>query len=193
MRHVAWEGPDVALARGLATRRDAPAVRAGYFRLAIDGRLHHDAPTALPFTSVRHRIPGNQGLDSAGRPGRASTDQTADPREIPARRAAFHVHRDVPVLVGGHRCRPVFGGRGRPSHSGLAGDHQRCVVPPSIDRLRGAHRLLIGDNEPACGSRRGDDTISHRSERLARAINAVWQDPAIDARRRGPSSPAAGS
>jgi len=69
--HVAWDPGAWAVAQELSAIFDAPLVAPGVSRLVYDCNRPAQAQSAVPQKSEIYDIPGNFGLDAAGRLARA--------------------------------------------------------------------------------------------------------------------------
>jgi predicted N-formylglutamate amidohydrolase len=114
--HAAWDIGALDLARRLSRRLDAPLVAGGVSRLVYDCNRPPEARDAIPTRSEIHDIPGNAGLDDAGRMQRVS--QVYEP--FHATLAALLAARPDPrVLVTVHSFTPVYNGQTRDVELGL--------------------------------------------------------------------------
>lgn len=66
-RHIGWDIGAGAVARGISAALDAPLVLQRYSRLVIDCNRPGAAPDCIPERSDGTPVPGNRGLDPAGR------------------------------------------------------------------------------------------------------------------------------
>ena len=170
-RHIAWDIGAGALAVALGRRLAVAVVSCGYSRLVIDCNRRLDDPTSIVEVSDGDRIPGNLGLDAAGRGARAreifEPYHAALAAELDAAAATFGP--DVaPALVAIHSFTDVFGGRARPWHCGILWDRDPRLAVPLLAALRGEPGLVVGDNEPYSGRHPADYTVDHHGERLGR-------------------------
>lgn len=163
-RHVACDIGAEGLTRALSARFDAPAVLAGYSRLVIDLNRHPDDPTAFVRVSDGIAIPGNLGLDAAGR--QARIDALFKPYHDAIDRCLDQLEHSgqVPALVSVHTCSPVFNRVVRPWHMGIMWDRDPRLAVPLINALQAIDGLCVGDNEPYSGQHPADYTVDTHGE-----------------------------
>ena len=161
--HIGWDPGAAAVALLLAARFDAPLVRSGYSRLAIDCNRDPDDPTSIMEESDGVAVPGNSGLDAAARdwrrdvlfePYHAAIEGMLD--GCRALRAFVSVHSFTPQLAGGDP---------RPWHVGTFWNESKGLARPFMAALA-QPGVIVGDNLPYSGrSRRGYTTRRHAESR----------------------------
>ncbi len=161
--HIGWDPGAAAVAGLLAARFDAPLVRSGYSRLAIDCNRDPEDPTSILEESDGVPVPGNRGLDAAARawrrdalfePYHAAIEEMLDGCLAP--RAFVSVHSFTPQLAGGDL---------RPWHVGTFWNESEALARPFMAALA-EPGVLVGDNLPYSGrSRRGYTTRRHAEPR----------------------------
>ena len=161
--HIGWDPGAGAVFALLAARFDAPAVRSGYSRLAIDCNRDPDDPTSILEESDGVPVPGNRGLDAAARawrrealfePYHAAIEAILD--GCRALRAFVSVHSFTPRLAGGSP---------RPWQVGTFWNRSEALARPFMAALA-EPGVLVGDNLPYSGrSRRGYTTHRHAEPR----------------------------
>ena len=162
--HIGWDPGAAAVADLLAARFDAPAVRSGYSRLAIDCNRDPEDPTSILEESDGVAVPGNRGLDAAARawrrdalfePYHAAIEDMLDGCRAP--RAFVSVHSFTPQLAGGEP---------RPWHVGVFWNESEALARPFMAALTAEAGVVVGDNLPYSGrSRRGYTTRRHAEPR----------------------------
>lgn len=181
-RHIGWDIGAADVTRYLSDRLGAPAVLAGYSRLAIDCNRALGHPELILDESDHTPVPGNARLGAAQRQARidalfrpyhaAVDEQVARLRELCGA-------EEVPVVISIHSFTPVFDGIERPWQIGVLWNDDPRLAVPLIARLREDKDLVVGDNEPY--SARGDG-FGHTLERhgdeggLANALIEIRQD-----------------
>jgi predicted N-formylglutamate amidohydrolase len=120
--HIAWDPGALGLARGIATRLEAPLVAAEVSRLVYDINRAPNAPGAMTVRSETYDIPGNHGLRPQDRLRRTTLIyqpfHAALHGEI-ARRLAVG---ETPILVTVHSFTPVYFGKKRDVEFGVIHD-----------------------------------------------------------------------
>jgi predicted N-formylglutamate amidohydrolase len=164
-RHIAWDIGAAGLAAALAERLDAPLFTQTYSRLVCDCNRRTDVPAFIPEVGEATPIPGNVGLDEAGRRARTAAiwqpfhdaiEQALDGWSRAGRKVAF-------VTV--HSFTPVFLGRARPMQAGLLFNRDPRLARLVGARLRAAGDILVTDNEPYFMDDVNDYTVPHHGER----------------------------
>ena len=146
--HIGWDIGAAAVTRRLAALLDAPAILAGYSRLAIDCNRPAAAPDRIPAVSDSIRVPGNEGLDQAAVGVRVDDLFTPYHDAIRAALDRIEARGEVPLLVSVHSFTPrLANGEDRPWEIGICWDNDRRMADPMIERLRG-EGLRVGANEP---------------------------------------------
>ncbi|MGH8496940.1 MAG: N-formylglutamate amidohydrolase [Gammaproteobacteria bacterium] len=177
-RHIACDIGAGDLARGLATRLDAPAVLAGYSRLVVDCNRDLGDPTAFPAVSDGEGIPGNSGLSAEDKALRAQNFYWPYHHAIAQALARFRARDKVPAFISIHSFTPFLQQRNRPWHVGILWDQDPRMPLALMERLRQEPGLCVGDNEPYSGKLPADYTIDHHAEsaRLPNVSIEVRQD-----------------
>ncbi|MGH6762456.1 MAG: N-formylglutamate amidohydrolase [Phyllobacterium sp.] len=167
--HIAWDPGALGVSRAMSRLLDAPLVESCVSRLIIDCNRPLDAPDLIPPTSERTVIPGNAGLDEAGRQERIALSHDPYHRAIEAlvaERAAAGLPE--PMFVAVHSFTPVYQGKARPWHIGIIHDGDERLSGPVIAGLQGEKGLCVGINEPYSPA----DRVYYTLERHGRARNA---------------------
>ncbi len=151
-RHIGWDIGAGDVTRRLAALIDAPAVLAGYSRLAIDCNRSLATPASIPRVSDGNEIPGNRGIDDAAAKARAEAcfwpyHNAVD--DIIAR-VAERVS-GVPAVISMHSFTPAFQGFERPWHVSVLWDHDARFAKRLIAALAADPAICVGDNEPYSG------------------------------------------
>jgi len=180
-RHIGWDIGAADVTYRLSDRLGAPAVLAGYSRLAIDCNRSLDHSDLILAESDRTPVPGNAGLaaaqrqariDALFRPYHAAVDEQVD------RLRSLCRPGETPVVISIHSFTPVFVGIERPWHIGVLWNDDPRLPVPLIARLRQERDLRVGDNEPYSAR----DGFGHTLERhgdaggLANALIEIRQD-----------------
>ena len=144
--HIAWDIGAAAVADILSDRFDAPLVKSGYSRLAIDCNRNLTDETSIPEASDGVAIPGNRNLDGAEAAARAAQIMapyhTEIERLLDSKRAPpFH------AFVSVHSFTPVFGGRPRPWQVSALWNRDGRLALPFMAALA-ARDVTVGDNQP---------------------------------------------
>jgi len=180
-RHIGWDIGAADVTRHLSDRLGAPAVLAGYSRLAIDCNRSLDHPGLILAESDRTPVPGNAGLDAAQRQARidalfrpyhAAVDEQVDRlRELCAA-------GESPVVISIHSFTPVFDGIERPWQIGILWNDDPRLPVPLIQRLREDNELVVGDNEPYSAREGFGHTLERHGDKggLANALIEIRQD-----------------
>jgi len=147
-QHIGWDIGAAAVTRLLAAALDAPALLAGYSRLAIDCNRNLGDPTSIPAVSDGIAVPGNMGIDETERAQRV--DALFKPYHAAVETAldGFAARGVVPALLSIHSFTPVMDGIARPWHAGILWDKDPRIPVPLMAALRREAGLSIGDNEP---------------------------------------------
>ena len=194
-RHIAWDIGAGAVARGLAERLNAPALLAGYSRLAIDCNRAPDDPQSIPEKSDGTPIPANLGLGPADRQARVEALFLPYHAAIAADIDRLRRRGPVPVLFSVHSFTTSLNGQARPWDAGVLWNRDPRVAVPLIAALSADRSLCIGDNLPYSGrelayslNRHGgaaglpNCAIEIRQDRVADAPGvAEWIDRLADA------------
>lgn len=162
--HIGHDIGAEGLARGLAARLGAVLVLQRYSRLVVDCNRPHGAADLAPAVSDTVPVPGNAGLDAAGRARRIAAIHAPFHARIAAeldRRAAAG-----PVLVAVHSFTPALmaDGRARPWEIGFLAraDGLARALLGAVRRLRPGTVAAL--NEPYRITDRGDFTIPVHGE-----------------------------
>ena len=142
--HAAWDigARDVAVA--LAERLDAPLVAGTVSRLVYDLNRPPEAPDAVPAKSEVHEVPGNAGLDDAGRAARAKA--LHDPFHAELDRVIEG--RETAAIITIHSFTPVYRGVRREVELGFLyhSDARMAEAALAAERNCGMYRAAL--NEP---------------------------------------------
>jgi predicted N-formylglutamate amidohydrolase len=180
-RHIGWDIGAADVTRHLSDRLGAPAVLAGYSRLAIDCNRSLDHPGLILDESDRTPVPGNVGLDAAQRQARidalfrpyhgAVDEQVERLRELCAA-------EECPVVISIHSFTPVFDGVERPWQIGVLWNDDPRLPVPLMARLREDKDLTVGDNEPYSAREGFGHTLERHGDEggLANALIEIRQD-----------------
>jgi predicted N-formylglutamate amidohydrolase len=149
-RHIALDLGVQGLGEEVAARLDAVFVSQRFSRLVIDCNRDPREPRAILEASDGTAVPGNAGLDAAGREARvAAIHEPYQDRIAQAMRERRARAVKEPVLVALHSFTPVLGGRARPWQLGVLYDKGDTRLSQAmIARLRREADLVVGDNEP---------------------------------------------
>lgn len=165
-RHIAWDPGALPVAGMLAATLDAALVESCVSRLVVDCNRSLDAPDLVPETSETTVVPGNRGLDAAGRAARVAASHapfhTALGDLVAARLGAGRETRLVTI----HTYTPLYKGVARPWHVGIVHDADERLARPMIEalaRLDGG--VVVGDNQPYSPA----DRVYYTLERHARS------------------------
>ena len=146
--HIAWDIGAEALTRRLSKKLDAPAVLARHSRLLIDTNREVGDDTQILAKSDGVDIPGNQGLEMAGRLQRIKNfylpfHETAD--ALVASRLESH-----PCIIGVHTFTRVYGGIGRDLEIAVMW-HDDNRLATLFGKIFEAKGFKVGWNEPYSG------------------------------------------
>lgn len=176
--HIAWDVGAAGVARRVATALGADAVLARYSRLVVDLNRSLDDASAYPVISDGVLVPGNLGLDAAGKAVRAAALFEPYHEAIRALIDARLAAGEPPVVIAVHSFTPQVHGVARPWHVGVLWDRDPRVALPLLAALRRDRTLVVGDNEPYSGRHPADFTMDHHAEArgLAHASIEIRQD-----------------
>ncbi len=163
-QHIAWDIGAGELARGLSHALDAPAVLAGYSRLAVDCNRRPDDPEAFRERSDGWEIPGNNSLSEFEKRIRLACLFDPYHEAIAAMLAGFRARDVVPLVVSIHTFTASIGGVDRPWNVGVLWDKDEASAHRLIGDLRAVEDIVVGDNEPYSGKHPSDYTIDHHAE-----------------------------
>jgi predicted N-formylglutamate amidohydrolase len=164
-RHIAWDIGIGAVGERLSRLLDAAVVLQTYSRLVIDCNRDPNVASSIPVISETTEIPGNLGLDEAGRAARADAIFRPYHNAIAAaldRRAA---EARESVLVALHSFTPVFKGVSRPWQVAVLFNRDRRLAHSLAELLRAEGNLFVGENEPYAVSDLTDYTVPVHGER----------------------------
>ena len=182
LQHIAWDPGAAEVARGLATRIDAPLFLSGYSRLVIDLNRPLASPESIPEQSAGVPVSGNCGLTPQARDGRVAALFAPYHQAISdllERRAG-----QPTLLISIHSFTPVLGDERRPWPISVAYGRDRRLADllrPALE-LRGD--LLVGNNQPYGVDDEHDYTLPTHGE--GRGIPHAM----IELRQDGLSTPA---
>lgn len=148
-RHIAVDIGIEELGLSLAERLGSPFLRQVYSRLVIDCNRDPAHAGSVAPVSDGTVVPGNTGIDAAGR--QARIDEIFEPYQSAVsamldKRAAAGLET---VLVSLHSFTPRMNGSDRPWHLGVLHDgHQDGYCLAVLERLRRLGPYVVGDNEP---------------------------------------------
>jgi predicted N-formylglutamate amidohydrolase len=149
-RHIAWDIGVRALGERMAALLGATFVHQRFSRLVIDCNRDPRSPEAILALSDGTSVPGNVGLDEAGREGRRRAVHEPYHRRIASEITLRRRRGDVrPLIVALHSFTPTFAAERRPWHVGVLYD--RGDTRPSTAMLRLLREnddLTVGDNQP---------------------------------------------
>jgi predicted N-formylglutamate amidohydrolase len=148
-RHIGWDIGIATLGPMLAGTLDAVFIRQTYSRLVIDCNRDPDAPDAIPECSDGTEIPGNLGLDSAGRAARAESIHQPYQAAIGAEIARRDSAGMATILIALHSFTPIMAGAARPWQAGVL--HSPGTSDFALRLLATLRRdpgLTVGDNQP---------------------------------------------
>lgn len=145
--HIAWDPGAIGLARALSDRLDSPLVAATASRLVYDCNRPPDSPAACAERSELFEIPGNHGLDAAGRIARTETVYLPFQAALTRQLARMLARGQRPVLVTVHSFTPVWFGQKREVEFGIIHDTDPGFARALFEAARGLH-LLVALNQP---------------------------------------------
>ncbi len=145
--HIAWDIGAAAVADILSGRFDAPLVKSGYSRLAIDCNRNLADETSIPEMSDGVPIPGNRNLNGTEAAARAA--QIMLPYHAGIERL-LEGERDPPfhAFVSVHSFTPVFDGRRRPWQVSALWNRDGRLALPFMAALVARGDVTVGDNQP---------------------------------------------
>jgi predicted N-formylglutamate amidohydrolase len=145
-RHIAWDIGIGAVTRGLAAALDATAIMQTYSRLVIDCNRQPSATTAFPTVSEATSIPGNEGLDEAGKLARRRAIFDPYHHEI-AKRVEARAGRKL-LYVAMHSFTPVYLQVERGMHVAVLYNRNPRASHVLAALLRAEAGLVVGENDP---------------------------------------------
>lgn len=146
--HIAWDIGAAALATRLSETLDAPLVKSGYSRLAIDCNRPLHVPSSIPASTCGVTVPGNADLPEAERARRQEALFWPYHSAIAAALAEREQRGRASVIVSVHSFTPSLYGKDRPWHMGVMYGRDRRLADLFLAELRQSGRLVIGENEP---------------------------------------------
>ena len=143
-RHIAWDIGIAGVTRRLSAALDATAILQNYSRLVIDCNRQPHWASAFPEVSEATPIPGNVGLDEAGRAARRAA--IFDPYHGAIGRMIAARPRTVYVAM--HSFTPVFLEKARPMQVAVLYNRNPRLSKALADLLRAEGDLVVGENAP---------------------------------------------
>lgn len=143
-RHIAWDIGIAGVTRRLSAALDATAILQNYSRLVIDCNRQPHWASACPEVSEATPIPGNVGLDEAGRAARRAA--IFDPYHGAIGRMIAARPRTVYVAM--HSFTPVFLEKARPMQVAVLYNRNPRLSKALADLLRAEGDLVVGENAP---------------------------------------------
>jgi predicted N-formylglutamate amidohydrolase len=144
-RHIAWDIGIAGVTTHLARLLGAEAIFQTYSRLVVDCNRQPYVPSAFPVISEATRIPGNEGLDEAGRQARLAA--VFEPYHAAIRRL-IAARTEKPVYVAMHSFTPVYLGVARAVEVAVLYNRTPRLSHALADLLRAEGDLAVGENEP---------------------------------------------
>lgn len=158
-RHIGWDIGIWAVTRHLADTLDATAIGQAYSRLVIDCNRAPGWASAIPTVSESTEIPGNAGLDDAGRAERVAAIHAPYHDRLAAElQGRLGSGRPV-VFVAMHSFTPVYKGVSRPWHAGVLFTGADRLSRAMLGLLRAEPGLVVGENEPYALAASSDHTV----------------------------------
>ena len=146
--HVAWDPGAAEVACAMADRLDAPLFLQRFSRLVYDCNRPVFADSAVPAVSERYAIPGNDGLDPAGRTSRQAAIYLPFRDSV----AAFVRQRMAagrpPMIVTVHTFTPVFQRKRRTTELGVLHDADARLADAVLAVLARESDLTVRRNDP---------------------------------------------
>jgi predicted N-formylglutamate amidohydrolase len=142
--HAAWDPGALPVAETMALALGAPLVASRVSRLVYDCNRPPDAPDAMPVRSEVIEIPGNAGLDDAGRAARISSYY----RPFQAQLAATLGAKSDPAVVTVHSFTPVYHGAKRQVEIGRLHDHDSRLADAMLACADRHSRYRVERNAP---------------------------------------------
>ena len=163
-RHIGWDIGIAGTTGRLSARLDAHAIAQAYSRLVIDCNRPLHAPGSIVAASDGTEIPGNAGLDDAGRRQRADAIFAPYHARIEAALDERARLGRPTILVAMHSFTPTMNGSARPWHAGVLYQRDARFAHALLDALRAEGDLVVGDNEPYSVSDATDYAIPVHAE-----------------------------
>lgn len=143
-RHIAWDIGIAGVTRRLSAALDATAILQAYSRLVIDCNRQPHWASACPEISEATPIPGNIGLDEAGRAARRAAIFEPYHGAIGRMIAA----RPRTVYVAMHSFTPVYLDQARPMQVAVLYNRNPRLSKALASLLREEGGLVVGENAP---------------------------------------------
>ena len=150
-RHISWDIGAAEVTRLLASRLDAPAVLAGYSRLAIDLNRRLDHPTSIVTDSDGTAVPGNLNLSADDVQRRIDAIFHPYHRAVEETLAGIRQRGMAPAVLAIHSFTPEMDGIARPWQVSVLWNSDQRIPRPLIAALRAHDGLTVGDNQPYSG------------------------------------------
>jgi predicted N-formylglutamate amidohydrolase len=165
VRHVAWDIGIAGVGRLMADALDATLIAQNYSRLVIDCNRPLVSETSIPQISEQTPIPGNIGIDEAGKTARACEIFSPYHARIEAELERRQQTGDPVALIALHSFTPVFKGAKRPWHAGVLYNRDARFAHRLMALLNDEQGLFVGDNAPYFVTDASDYTIPVHAER----------------------------
>src|SRR5271169_6002807 len=177
-RHIAWDIGISGVGRLLADALDATLIQQNYSRLVIDCNRPLDAASSIPEISEYTAIPGNVGLSTESRAGRAREIFQPYHERIEAELDRRRQAGRAVALISLHSFTPVFKGTTRPWHAGVLYNRDPRFAHRLMSLLSADKDLFVGDNAPYTVTDASDYTIPVHAERrgLQHVLIEIRQD-----------------
>ena len=164
-RHIGWDIGIAGTTARLAAALDACAILQTYSRLVIDCNRPLHAHSSIAESSDGTAVPGNAGLDDAGRRQRAAEIFAPYHARIEAELDRRARECRPTVLVAMHSFTPSMNGHQRPWHAGVLYQRDARFAHALLQALRDEGDLVVGDNAPYSVSDATDYAIPVHAER----------------------------
>ena len=177
-RHIAYDIGVEDVTRKLASRLGAPAVMARFSRLLIDANRGEDDPTLIRQLYDGTVVQANYPMSAEERERRLERYYRPYHDAVGSMVASVASETGAaPFIVSIHSFTPSMQGRARPWHVGILWDSDDRAVKPLLGALARDPDLVVGDNEPYDGARRGDTMYRHAIVNgYAHALIEIRQD-----------------
>lgn len=160
-RHIAWDIGIAGVTRRLSEALDATAVMQTYSRLVVDCNRQPYVASAFPLVSESTPVPGNEGLDEAGKAARLAA--IFDPYHGAIGRLL--AARERPIYVAMHSFTPVYLRQARPMHVAVLFNRNPDLSKILAALLREEPGLVVGENAPYRVSDETDYGVPVHAER----------------------------
>ena len=148
-RHIGHDIGAEGVARDLSARLDAPLFLQPYSRLVVDCNRARTAPDLIPAVADGTPVPGNAGLDAAGRAARFAAIHQGFHSTVAAALDARGDRPTVLVMVHSFTPRLEVEGRDRPMHLGVLFHRDARLGRALIPAVRAARPdLVVAENAP---------------------------------------------